>query len=83
MISGVGNSQLPQEAVWNKPVRPIQASGIFGKYMVTSTSNTLFIINGNQRTISCEIGGVPNPTLMIWINSNIHQLKQSTSNVNN
>lgn len=83
MISGVGNVVSPMKPQWNKPLRPIRSSGIFGKYMITSASNTLFVIDGKQRTISCEIGGVPHPTLMIWINSNIHHMKQSSNNVNN
>nr|XP_018913078.1 PREDICTED: follistatin-related protein 5-like isoform X1 [Bemisia tabaci] len=67
MITGVGRAMKPALAQWGNPNRPIAASGIFGHYMVTPADEALFVINGETRTVNCEIGGLVHPRSVVWV----------------
>lgn len=67
MITGVGKAMQPSMAQWGAPNRPIAASGIFGHYMVTSANEALFVVNGETRTVNCEIGGLVHPRDVVWV----------------
>ncbi|XP_050437468.1 follistatin-related protein 5-like [Adelges cooleyi] len=67
MITGVGKAMKPLLAEWGNPNRPIAASGIFGHYMVTPADEALFVVNGETRTVNCEIGGLVHPRLITWV----------------
>lgn len=67
MITGVGRAMHPSLAQWDNPNRPIAASGIFGHYMVTPANEALFVVNGETRTVNCEIGGLVHPRSIVWV----------------
>ncbi|KAK7788916.1 hypothetical protein R5R35_007352 [Gryllus longicercus] len=67
MITGVGKAMHPSLAQWDAPNRPIAASGIFGHYMVTPANEALFVVNGETRTVNCEIGGLVHPRTIVWV----------------
>lgn len=67
MITGVGHAMSPSLAQWSAPNRPIVASGVFGHFMVTPSSEALFVINGETRTVNCEIGGLAHPRALVWV----------------
>ncbi|XP_049830071.1 follistatin-related protein 5-like isoform X2 [Schistocerca gregaria] len=67
MITGVGRAMPARLSQWGAPNRPIAASGVFGHYMVTSASGALFVINGETRTVNCEIGGLARPRALVWV----------------
>ncbi|KAG8235846.1 hypothetical protein J437_LFUL015639 [Ladona fulva] len=67
MITGVGRAMQPSLAQWDNPNRPIAASGIFGHYMVTPANEALFVVNGETRTVNCEIGGLVHPRTVVWV----------------
>ncbi|CAB0037197.1 unnamed protein product [Trichogramma brassicae] len=58
MITGVGKAMPVMYAKWGKPNRPIVQSGVFGRYMVSPSNEALFVLNGETRTVNCEIGGL-------------------------
>ncbi|XP_054002269.1 follistatin-related protein 5-like [Hylaeus anthracinus] len=66
MITGVGKATPPNLTKWGNPNRPIVQSGVFGKYMVSPSNDALFILNGETRTINCEIGGLVHPGAVVW-----------------
>nr|XP_034186880.1 follistatin-related protein 5-like isoform X2 [Osmia lignaria] len=72
MITGVGKATPPNLTKWGNPNRPIVQSGIFGKYMVSPSSDALFVLNGETRTINCEIGGLVNPGAVVWFTVSLH-----------
>lgn len=72
MITGVGKAMSPDLAKWDNPNRPITASGQFGQYMVTPASAALFVVNGQTRTVNCEIGGLTHPNAVVWTTLQIH-----------
>ncbi|GFG35030.1 hypothetical protein Cfor_04391, partial [Coptotermes formosanus] len=67
MITGVGKAMHPTLAQWDTPNRPIAASGVFGHYMVTPANEALFVVNGETRTVNCEIGGLVHPRTVVWV----------------
>jgi hypothetical protein len=67
MITGVGRAMNPALAQWDTPNRPIASSGVFGHYMVTPANEALFVINGETRTVNCEIGGLVHPRTVVWV----------------
>lgn len=66
MITGVGKATSPHLTKWGNPNRPIIQSGIFGRYMVSPSNQALFILNGETRTVNCEIGGLIHPGAIVW-----------------
>lgn len=67
MITGVGKAMEPTLAQWSNPNRVIEASGIFGHFMVTPANEALFVVNGESRTVNCEIGGLVHPRAIVWV----------------
>ncbi|XP_015522448.1 follistatin-related protein 5 isoform X1 [Neodiprion lecontei] len=67
MITGVGKAMPTILAKWGNPNRPIVDSGVFGRYMVSPSSEALFVINGETRTVNCEIGGLVRPSAVVWL----------------
>ncbi|KAF4531901.1 hypothetical protein B566_EDAN000930 [Ephemera danica] len=67
MITGVGRAMDSALAQWGNPNRPIASSGVFGHYMVTPANEALFVVNGETRTVNCEIGGLVHPRAVVWV----------------
>lgn len=67
MITGVGKAMDPSLSQWGNSNRPIVASGIFGHYLVTPADEALFVVNGETRTVNCEIGGLMHPRIVVWV----------------
>ncbi|KAF6205139.1 hypothetical protein GE061_019306 [Apolygus lucorum] len=67
MITGVGKAMEPSLAQWGNPNRVIEASGVFGHFMVTPANEALFVVNGESRTVNCEIGGLVHPRAVVWV----------------
>ncbi|XP_012285083.1 follistatin-related protein 5, partial [Orussus abietinus] len=72
MITGVGKAMSPSLTKWGNPNRPIVQSGIFGRYMVSPSSEALFVLNGETRTVNCEIGGLVHPGAIVWFTVSLH-----------
>lgn len=67
MITGVGKAMDPSLSQWGNSNRPIVASGIFGHFLVTPADEALFVVNGETRTVNCEIGGLTHPRIIVWV----------------
>ncbi|XP_043287172.1 follistatin-related protein 5-like isoform X3 [Venturia canescens] len=72
MITGVGKAMPMNLTKWGNPNRPIVQSGIFGRYMVSPSNDALFVLNGETRTVNCEIGGLVHPGSVVWFSVAIH-----------
>ena len=66
MITGVGKAVPMKFIKWNNPSRSIVPSGVFGRYMVSPSNEALFVLNGETRTVNCEIGGLVHPSMIVW-----------------
>ncbi|XP_015590184.1 follistatin-related protein 5 isoform X2 [Cephus cinctus] len=72
MITGVGKAMPTNMTKWGNPNRPIVESGIFGQYMVSPSNEALFVLNGETRTVNCEIGGLTHPGAVVWFTVSLH-----------
>ncbi|XP_023245992.1 follistatin-related protein 5-like isoform X2 [Copidosoma floridanum] len=72
MITGVGKAMPVSYAKWGNPNRPIVQSGVFGRYMVSPSNEALFVLNGETRTVNCEIGGLVRPGMVVWFTVPTH-----------
>ncbi len=69
IITGVGKPLDGHLAEWGAPNRPIASAGVFGTYLISPAAEAIFVINGDTRTVNCEIGGLVHPRHVSWINS--------------
>lgn len=57
----------PKDWPWNSYNRIIQNSGLFGQYLITPAKDSLFIINGRQNTLRCEVSGIKRGNTVAWV----------------
>uniref|UniRef100_A0A3Q2CYR4 Follistatin-like 4 n=1 Tax=Cyprinodon variegatus TaxID=28743 RepID=A0A3Q2CYR4_CYPVA len=57
----------PQAWPWGGPNRVIVSSGLFGQYLVTPSVESLFILNGKQRTPHCEVSDIKRANTVVWV----------------
>ena len=69
IITGVGKPLESHLVEWGAPNRPVSSSGIFGSFLITPASEAVFVINGDTRTVNCEIGGLIHPRHVLWMPS--------------
>lgn len=68
IITGVGLPLDSNLAEWGAPNRPIASAGVFGTYLISPAKEAVFVINGDSRTVNCEIGGLVHPRHVNWMN---------------
>lgn len=52
---------------WGGPHRIVRDSGLFGQYLLTPAQGSLFLINGRQNTLWCEVSGIQGGTTAVWV----------------
>uniref|UniRef100_A0A8D0DWT6 Follistatin like 4 n=1 Tax=Salvator merianae TaxID=96440 RepID=A0A8D0DWT6_SALMN len=52
---------------WSHCNRIIKDSGLFGQYLITPAKDSLFIINGRQNTLRCEVSGIKRGNTVVWV----------------
>ncbi|XP_006888133.1 PREDICTED: follistatin-related protein 4-like [Elephantulus edwardii] len=52
---------------WAGPRRVVRDSGLFGQYLLTPAQESLFLINGRQNALRCEVAGVKRGTTVVWV----------------
>ncbi|KAM8834658.1 follistatin-related protein 4 isoform 1-T1 [Synchiropus picturatus] len=52
---------------WSSPNRVVVSSGMFGQYLVTPSAESLFILNGQQRTPHCEVSDIKRGNTIVWV----------------
>lgn len=57
----------PKDWPWSTCNRIIQDSGLFGQYLITSAKDSLFIINGRQNALRCEVSGIKRGNTVVWV----------------
>ncbi|KAL1494445.1 hypothetical protein ABEB36_010043 [Hypothenemus hampei] len=70
IITGVGVASTTSK--WGNPARPITTAGRFGAFLATPSNHALFVINGQSRTVNCEISAVAKPSQIVWITQKYH-----------
>ncbi|XP_076994548.1 follistatin-related protein 4 [Tamandua tetradactyla] len=49
------------------PRRIVRDSGLFGQYLLTPARESLFLIDGRQNTLRCEVSGIRRGTTAVWV----------------
>ncbi|XP_066246527.1 follistatin-related protein 5-like [Euwallacea similis] len=70
IITGVGIASSMSN--WDNSARPITTAGRFGGFLASPSNHALFIINGQSRTVNCEISAVAKPSHIVWITQKYH-----------
>lgn len=52
---------------WGGPNRVVVSSGLFGQYLVTPSSESLFVLDGKQRTPHCEVSDIKRGNTVVWV----------------
>ncbi|XP_049728348.1 follistatin-related protein 4 [Elephas maximus indicus] len=52
---------------WGGPHRIVRDSGLFGQYLLTPAQESLFLINGRQNALQCEVSGIKRGTTVVWV----------------
>jgi hypothetical protein len=65
MVSGVGESL--HSSPWKSAERPISSQGLFSNFLATPSGDAVFVLNGQSRTVNCQIGGLSKPHLIVWL----------------
>ncbi|XP_054907360.1 follistatin-related protein 4 isoform X5 [Poeciliopsis prolifica] len=52
---------------WGGPNRVIVSSGLFGQYLVTPSVESLFVLDGKQRTPHCEVSDIKRANTVVWV----------------
>lgn len=57
----------PRAWPWGGPNRVVVSSGLFGQYLVTPSAESLFVLNGKQRTPHCEVSDIKSGNTVVWV----------------
>uniref|UniRef100_A0A672JJX5 Follistatin-like 4 n=1 Tax=Salarias fasciatus TaxID=181472 RepID=A0A672JJX5_SALFA len=57
----------PQAWPWGGPNRVVVSSGLFGQYLLTPSVESLFVLNGKQRTPHCEVSDIKRGNTVVWV----------------
>ncbi|KAG8507798.1 Follistatin-related protein 4, partial [Galemys pyrenaicus] len=52
---------------WGGPRRMVRDSGLFGQYLLTPAQESLFLVNGRQNALRCEVSGIKGGTTVVWV----------------
>ncbi|XP_040478387.1 follistatin-related protein 4 [Ursus maritimus] len=52
---------------WGGPRRIVRDSGLFGQYLLTPARESLFVVNGRQNALRCEVAGIRRGTTAVWV----------------
>uniref|UniRef100_A0A8D0F406 Follistatin like 4 n=1 Tax=Strix occidentalis caurina TaxID=311401 RepID=A0A8D0F406_STROC len=52
---------------WSSYNRIMKDSGLFGQYLITPAKDSLFVINGRQNTLRCEVSGIRRGNTVVWV----------------
>ncbi|XP_069725484.1 follistatin-related protein 4 isoform X3 [Phaenicophaeus curvirostris] len=52
---------------WSNYNRIMKDSGLFGQYLLTPAKESLFVINGRQNTLRCEVSGIRRGNTVVWV----------------
>ncbi|XP_036053724.1 follistatin-related protein 4 [Onychomys torridus] len=52
---------------WGGPRRILRDSGLFGQYLLTPAQESMFLINGRQNALRCEVSGTKGVATVVWV----------------
>uniref|UniRef100_A0A3Q3QZ93 Follistatin-like 4 n=1 Tax=Monopterus albus TaxID=43700 RepID=A0A3Q3QZ93_MONAL len=67
VIQSLKDPLSPRAWPWGGPNRVVVSSGMFGQYLVTPSAESLFVLNGKQRTPHCEVSDIKRGNTAVWV----------------
>ncbi|XP_030069214.1 follistatin-related protein 4 isoform X2 [Microcaecilia unicolor] len=67
MLKNLKDPIASKDWPWDSQNRIIRDSGLFGQYLITPANESLFVINGRQNTLHCEVSGMRRGNTVVWI----------------
>ncbi|XP_054610089.1 follistatin-related protein 4 isoform X2 [Dunckerocampus dactyliophorus] len=67
VLRGLKEPLGPHTWPWGGPYRVVVSSGLFGQYLLTPSAESLFILNGKQRTPHCEVSDIKRGNTVVWV----------------
>uniref|UniRef100_A0AAY4EEW8 Follistatin-like 4 n=1 Tax=Denticeps clupeoides TaxID=299321 RepID=A0AAY4EEW8_9TELE len=52
---------------WSGANRVVVSSGLFGQYLVTPSAESLFVLNGKQSGLHCEVSDIKRGNTVVWV----------------
>ncbi|XP_062414075.1 follistatin-related protein 4 [Pungitius pungitius] len=67
VLRGLKEPLAPRAWPWGGPNRVVVSSGPFGRYLVTPSAESLFVLNGKQRRPHCEVSDIKRGNTVVWV----------------
>uniref|UniRef100_A0A8C5AAY2 Follistatin-related protein 4 n=1 Tax=Gadus morhua TaxID=8049 RepID=A0A8C5AAY2_GADMO len=67
VLRGLKEPVRPQAWPWGGPNRPLVASGLFGQYLLTPSTESLFVLDGKQSSPHCEVSDIKRGNTIVWV----------------
>ncbi|XP_041078756.1 follistatin-related protein 5-like isoform X2 [Polyodon spathula] len=52
---------------WSRSNRVVKNSGLFGQHLVTPSEDSLFVLNGKQNRLHCEVSDIKRGNTVVWV----------------
>ncbi|XP_023659205.2 follistatin-related protein 4 isoform X1 [Paramormyrops kingsleyae] len=52
---------------WSSANRVVVSSGLFGQYLVTPSTESIFVLNGKQNRPHCEVSDIKKGNTVVWV----------------
>ncbi|XP_034764719.1 follistatin-related protein 5-like isoform X1 [Acipenser ruthenus] len=52
---------------WSRYNRVVKDSGLFGQHLVTPSEDSLFVLNGKQNRLHCEVSDIKRGNTVVWV----------------
>ncbi|RXN36368.1 follistatin-related 4-like protein [Labeo rohita] len=56
---------------WGDANRVVVSSGVFGRYLVTSATESLFVLDGKQSGPHCEVSDIKRGNTVVWVGEEV------------
>lgn len=67
VLGGLKDPLPPYSWPWSRANRVVTSSGLFGQYLVTPSAESLFVLNGKQSSLHCEVSDVKRGNTVVWV----------------
>lgn len=67
VLKSLKDPLTPEAWPWGGPNRVAVSSGLFGQFVVTPSTESLFVLNGKQRTPHCEVSDIKRGNTVVWV----------------
>lgn len=67
VLGGLKEPLAPRGWPWSPANRALASSGLFGRYLVTPSAESVFVLNGKQSSLHCEVSDIKRGNTVVWV----------------